>query len=214
MSEPKRKARVYQGEAIAVSYEVSLCMHAAECVSSGLKKVFDKSARPWVNADGSSPERIIDVIERCPSGALQYEFELPEKAEVNRVTPQPDGALYFRGDLNLELSGETVNAKRLALCRCGHSKNKPYCDYSHHEAGFHDEGIPASQLATEIIDTETALSISPSKDGPLLVDGAFALRSMNKQYISYGTKTAFCRCGHAKSKPFCDGSHVDAGFEG
>ncbi len=214
MSEPKRKARVYKGEAITVSYDSSLCMHAAECVSSGLKKVFNKSARPWVNPNGSSPERIIDVIERCPSGALSYEFTVPEKAEVNRVTPQANGALYFRGDLKLELSGETVNTKRLAMCRCGHSKNKPYCDYSHHEAGFSDEGIPATQLASEIIDTETTLSLSPINNGPLLANGAFALRSMNNQHISYGTKAAFCRCGHSKSKPFCDGSHVEAGFEG
>lgn len=213
MSEPKHKARVYKGKAITVSYDVKLCMHAAECVSSGLKKVFDKATRPWVNPDGSSPERIIDVIERCPSGALTYEYTLSEESEVNRVTPQADGALYFRGDLKLELADESINAKRLALCRCGHSKNKPYCDYSHYEAAFSDEGIPATQLSPEIIDTEAGLSISPAKDGPLLLDGAFSLRSMDNLHISYGTKTALCRCGHSKNKPFCDGSHVETGFE-
>jgi len=201
-------------EAISVDFDVKLVMQAAECVSSALKKVFDKSARRWVKPDGSSPERVIDVIEHCPSGALSYEFTLPEEAEVNRVTPQADGALYFRGDLKLELADESVNAKRLALCRCGHSKNKPYCDYSHYEAGFRDEGIPATQLASEIIDAADSLSILPAKDGPLLVNGAFSLRSMDNQHISYGTKTAFCRCGQSKRKPFCDGLHVEAGFEG
>ena len=216
MTDIKRKPRVYEGERISVQYDSAVCMHAAECVRSGLTQVFNKQARPWVNADGSSPERIIDVIERCPSGALTYTFVQPEVAETNRVQPQPDGALFVRGDVSImQPDGEVMTTgTRFALCRCGHSRNKPFCDYSHHDAGFKDDGTLAqNQLLPDVINTETPLRITLDEDGPLLVQGAFAVRSANNADIVYGEHAALCRCGASKQKPFCDGSHKTVGFK-
>jgi CDGSH-type Zn-finger protein/uncharacterized Fe-S cluster protein YjdI len=210
------KIRLYSGEKLSVKYDLKRCMHAAECVSSGLKNVFDNTKRPWIDPDGSSPERVIDVVERCPSGALHYDFpESQEVPETNTIRPQPNSALYVRGDVTLkDHEGEIITQEpRLALCRCGQSNNKPFCDYSHHEAGFEDSGkLGSNSLSAESINTEDSLVITSSQHGPLLVQGAFALRSADHAHIRYGEKTALCRCGQSNNKPFCDGSHKAIGF--
>ena len=50
--------------------------------------------------------------------------------------------MYFAGRLRIALpGGETLDETRAALCRCGHSKDKPFCDNSHIGAGFTDAGM-------------------------------------------------------------------------
>ncbi|MEM7735264.1 MAG: CDGSH iron-sulfur domain-containing protein [Deinococcota bacterium] len=216
----------YRGEVINVTYDVKRCMHAAECVKSGLSQVFDMNRRPWVNPDGADADKVIDVVERCPSGALQYAFvedadthlntsETNESPETNSVRPQPDSALYVRGDITLKDSDGNVleQTTRLALCRCGQSNNKPFCDYSHHDAAFEDGGaLGTTNLADAVVDTDGLLELQTTPNGPLLVNGNFALRNASHSRILYGDKAALCRCGQSKNKPFCDGSHSAAGF--
>jgi CDGSH-type Zn-finger protein/uncharacterized Fe-S cluster protein YjdI len=218
MADVKSKPRMYRGERISVGYDLSRCMHASECIRGGLTGVFDRERRPWVLPDGADPERVVDVVERCPSGALQYQRHdgaPTEASETNSVRPQPHSALYLRGELTLKGADGAivVEGTRLALCRCGHSRNKPFCDFSHHDAAFDDGGaLGSSKLAPEVIDTEAPLEIKASKDGPLRISGPFALRSADHADVRYGHKAAFCRCGHSANKPFCDGSHRRMGF--
>jgi CDGSH-type Zn-finger protein/uncharacterized Fe-S cluster protein YjdI len=213
---------VYRGEKISVSYDLPRCMHASECVKGGLTAVFDRERRPWVLPDGADPDRVVDVVERCPSGALHYERHdggADEVAETNSVRPQPRGALYLRGDLTLQAAdGEAVTEEvRLALCRCGASTNKPFCDYRHHAAGFEGGGELGAwegyELSEQILDTEGPLTITPLSNGPLLVEGAFALRSADNDRIVYGERAKFCRCGQSGNKPFCDGTPKRGGLE-
>lgn len=220
MSQFMRKPRVYRGEKISVSYDLPRCMHASECIRGGLTSVFDRERRPWVLPDGADPDRVIDVVERCPSGALHYQRHdggPDEVAETNSVRPYPRGALHLRGELTLRnADGEVlIEETRLALCRCGRSKNKPFCDYSHHEAGFEAGGElgEAQQLSSTILDTEGPLEITATRNGPLLVRGGFAVRSADNAEIVYGEEQAFCRCGGSGNKPYCDGSHRKNGFE-
>ena len=63
--------RKYTGEKIDVFFNATLCAHAAECVR-GNSDVFNTKRKPWIVADAASPEEVASVIERCPSGALQY----------------------------------------------------------------------------------------------------------------------------------------------
>jgi uncharacterized Fe-S cluster protein YjdI len=63
--------RTYRGTDVEVSFDGDLCIHATECVR-GLPAVFDRKRRPWVLADNATVEEVSAVIERCPSGALQY----------------------------------------------------------------------------------------------------------------------------------------------
>ncbi|MCB0751554.1 MAG: (4Fe-4S)-binding protein [Ignavibacteriae bacterium] len=133
----------YKSDKISVSFAPEVCIHAAECVK-GLPNVFNTSKKPWINVAGANPEEIIDVIERCPSGALKYELidfeqklEKP-KMEKTKITVMPNGPLMIEGNLTVnKMSGENIkDGEKLFLCRCGHSPNKPFCDGSHKKAEF------------------------------------------------------------------------------
>ena len=69
MSESKAKA--YEGAEVVVTFDASVCRHAAECVK-GLPQVFDTSKRPWIDPDGAPASEVRAQVERCPSGALQW----------------------------------------------------------------------------------------------------------------------------------------------
>lgn len=62
----------YEGRSVTVTFEAGRCVHAAACVG-GLPEVFDTGRRPWIRPDGADAERLVDVVRRCPSGALSYE---------------------------------------------------------------------------------------------------------------------------------------------
>jgi uncharacterized Fe-S cluster protein YjdI/CDGSH-type Zn-finger protein len=116
----------YTGRAIEVTYDPVRCRHAAECVR-GLPTVFDTSRRPWVQPDGADAELLASVVERCPTGALHYELssDPPEEPVVpTRIRFPEDGPMLVRGDLDIDGKAET----RAALCRCGESASRPYCD--------------------------------------------------------------------------------------
>ncbi len=133
------KLQTYAGDGFEVTYDPGTCIHAAECVR-GLPEVFDPQARPWVRPGGAAPERIAEVVARCPSGALKFvgRAEAAPGAGRTTVTLRPDGPLLLSGDLEVRGPDGTVlfAGTRTALCRCGHSAKKPFCDGSHKAAGF------------------------------------------------------------------------------
>ncbi|HEX2173413.1 MAG TPA: (4Fe-4S)-binding protein [Dehalococcoidia bacterium] len=138
--------REYKTEGIVVFWDAERCIHAQECVR-GLPHVFNRQERPWIHVDRAAPDEIARVIRRCPSGALHYERtdggeqEPVPEASVEAV---PDGPLYVRGNLEIRgPSGRLIRRDtRLALCRCGQSLHKPFCDNTHRATGFRD-GTPA-----------------------------------------------------------------------
>jgi len=138
-------ARDYAGAGITVSYDRARCRHVAECVR-GLPLVFDPDRRPWIVV-ANEPDALLvaEVVRRCPTGALHYTLaagpaEVPDP--VTTVTAVPDGPLLARGDLRLDL-GEagTMAETRAALCRCGSSANKPFCDGSHERTGWRSGAV-------------------------------------------------------------------------
>lgn len=135
------KGRKYPTEGITVYYQPRLCIHAAECVR-GLPQVFDTSKKPWIQPEHSTPEAIAGIIQRCPSGALQF-----ERSDGGAAEPVPqnlgikanlNGPLYVRGPITLKDAEDNVlyQGTRAAFCRCGQSQNKPFCDNSHRKVGF------------------------------------------------------------------------------
>ena len=64
--------KTYAGADVAVSFDPEVCEHAAECVR-GLPSVFDTKKRPWIQPDGAAAADVIEVVGRCPSGALRIE---------------------------------------------------------------------------------------------------------------------------------------------
>ena len=62
----------YSNDEGTVVWKPELCKHSARCVS-GLPKVFDVNAKPWINVDGATAERVAEQVSKCPTGALSYE---------------------------------------------------------------------------------------------------------------------------------------------
>jgi len=138
------RKKAYEADGIVVHFEARRCIHAGEC-AGGLPAVFDITKSPWIDPHGASAAEIAEVVQRCPSGALTYErldggppeptSELPTTVATVR-----DGPLHVRGHVEItDHTGATVSADpRVALCRCGASQNKPFCDNSHKAVGFTD----------------------------------------------------------------------------
>jgi CDGSH-type Zn-finger protein len=102
---------------------------------------------------------------------------------------------------------------RATLCRCGASKNKPFCDGSHHDVHFSASGEPATGTETAMLPVrDGVLAIDPQVDGPLHVRGNLEIMSGTGRMVARVTQTKLCRCGASNTKPFCDGSHARVGF--
>ncbi len=133
------KLRAFEGKDITVHYNRLLCSHAGEC--GKLKTVFDPSRRPWIEPDNGEVDDIIGVIKACPSGALSYSLpgQSPQHAvsEAPGISIEQDGPYRVTG-VPLAKSHPAAGACRdkYVLCRCGASKNKPYCDGTHHDIGW------------------------------------------------------------------------------
>ena len=118
--------------------------------------MFDPQARPWVDVDAAEPDAIAATVLTCPTGALHFrrldggvQEEAPQQTTVE---PRPNGPLFLRGRIRIvDPEGNLVREDtRVALCRCGASGNKPFCDGSHRRIGFRttpDSPLPASSLA-------------------------------------------------------------------
>lgn len=134
-------AKVYRNDRIEVTWEPSFCIHFAACIR-GSSKAFDPRRKPWVEIDAETPERIAEIVANCPTGALNARWldGTPPQAlpEATTVMPTLDGPLFVRGRLRLlDREGNVIREDtRVALCRCGHSQNKPFCDDSHYKVGF------------------------------------------------------------------------------
>ena len=137
------KEKSYAGEKVTVHDNRMICCHAAECVEN-LSSVFSLEQRPWINADGAEIEKIIEVIGKCPSGALSYTIDDVRKVgkeEEPSIRISNDGPYNVSGGITLNVEDELQppSKEKYSLCRCGASKNKPYCDGAHHDINFVDE---------------------------------------------------------------------------
>jgi CDGSH-type Zn-finger protein/uncharacterized Fe-S cluster protein YjdI len=210
------KPHRYVGEEILVTWERKRCIHAAECVR-GLPAVFRPGSRPWVDPSKASADTLAEVVQRCPTGALQYEGHGGSEEPVpgqNLLRLQRNGPLYLAGDLELVTSDEEpARETRVALCRCGASENKPFCDNSHLDSGFGDEGSLGESRLGPGEDEPGRLRISPVPNGPLLLEGPVTLESASGVSRSMNGRVVLCRCGASANKPYCDSSHVAIGFE-
>lgn len=132
------RGKAYAGEGVTVFYDAPRCVHVANCVR-GLPAVFRPGERPWIQVQGADAERVAEVVRTCPTGALHYALHgaPPEAPAVpTTITPVTDGPLTLRGDLLIQTPAGEVREVRAALCRCGASGNKPFCDGTHARIGW------------------------------------------------------------------------------
>lgn len=132
----------YAGRRITILDNRALCAHAGFCTER-LAAVFRMKQEPWIDPDGASAAEIIETVSKCPSGALSYMVdgvEVRDQVREPLVTVTDDGPYAVTGGVELlgVPFGEGASQEHYTLCRCGASKNKPFCDGSHWDVGFRD----------------------------------------------------------------------------
>ena len=132
--------REYTTDEIVVEWEPRLCFHSRNCVRS-LPQVFDEGRRPWVAVDAATANEVEAAVALCPSGALRTRRPRAHKSarpNETRVCASTNGPLLVSGGVRLvDADGNVLfEGERAALCRCGGSANKPFCDGTHEKIGF------------------------------------------------------------------------------
>ena len=203
-----------RGKKVIIRFEAGKCIHSRNCVL-GHPEIFEPNVPgEWIHPDAASIETVARVAFACPSGAITYEVlgdgEAESAPQVNLMYVRENGPLAVNAPLVLD--GDDVGF-RTTLCRCGASKNKPYCDGSHAEAGFQATGEPATQNSEALAVRNGDLEVTPLPDGPLQVKGSLEIVSGTGRTLNRVAESFLCRCGASKNKPYCDGSHKKIDFK-
>ena len=135
----------YTNGEITVVWKPGRCIHSTICFSN-LPDVFKPAERPWVKINGSGTDKIIETVDKCPSKALSYyrNSEMEKNDPITRneghfkVQIIENGPYLVRSKTILIKSDGTEVERdgNFGLCRCGGSKNKPFCDGEHLTNGF------------------------------------------------------------------------------
>jgi len=136
-----RLAKEYATDEIVVEWEPRLCFHSQNCVRSLPQVFFDDGRRSWVQVEAATAEEVEAAVARCPSGALRTRRVGAEPVKLQRrleLRASENGPLLVSGGVRiLDADGELLyEGERAALCRCGGSSNKPFCDGTHKKKGF------------------------------------------------------------------------------
>ena len=140
----------YSNGEVTITWRPKICTHSTKCWrgENSLPEVFNPSEKPWIKPEGASTERIIEQVNRCPSGAISFtmnhdiESGETEKGEVlsSEVIAEtlPNGPLLIYGNIIVkdQDGNQTQKNKVTAFCRCGASGNKPFCDGAHTKVNF------------------------------------------------------------------------------
>ena len=134
------RRETYVGDGVTIHDDRSRCAHAGRCTDN-LASVFKLGVEPWIVPSGASAADIINVIKTCPSGALSYtttaDGDAQEEEQTSRVTVSPNAPYATRGVQVVAGDGALYDQReRQTLCRCGGSRNKPFCDGTHWYIGF------------------------------------------------------------------------------
>lgn len=121
----------WEGVTLRTQFNANVCMHAFYC--KPLKALREKE----LEGDTAAAEKIKQVIATCPSGALSYEVKsdasMPEFEDINHIDIIAGGEIRIQSAFDCDELERQQNqpANRTTLCRCGLSKNKPFCDGGH-----------------------------------------------------------------------------------
>ncbi len=200
------------GRHLTLMFDAKRCIHARFCVTGAPNVFLANVDGPWIRPDAVSKERLMEIAHACPSGAITYQRKDGGPDEpvppVNLLTIREAGPYAVRAELDLDGTRLT----RATLCRCGASKNKPFCDGSHHAAGFDASGEPTTRNADPLPERAGRLEVVPQVDGPLRLRGSVEILSGTGRVVERTTTAKLCRCGGSANKPFCDGTHTSIGF--
>ena len=203
-----------EGEKMTLIYEGKKCIHSRHCVTGAPSVFLANVEGPWIHPDAVDVDRLVEIAHVCPSGAIRYRRKDGKPDEtappVNLIAVREAGPYAVRAQMKLD---GKEGLFRATLCRCGASKNKPFCDGSHHEVNFVATGEPPSGKTDMLEVRDGVLAIDPETDGPLRVRGNLEITSGTGRVVARVTQARLCRCGASANKPFCDGSHARVGFK-
>jgi CDGSH-type Zn-finger protein/uncharacterized Fe-S cluster protein YjdI len=209
----EHKVEVVRGRAITVIFDSQRCIHSRHCVMDAPSVFKANTPGEWIFPDTMEAEAIRRVAHDCPSGAVRYEPHDGSAAEtappVNQLRVRENGPYALHAPL--KVAGRD-DGYRATLCRCGQSHNKPWCDGSHVAAGFTASGEPATGSIEPLAARDGVLEVLPMRNGPLQVRGNLEMCAGTGRAIARVTEARLCRCGQSRNKPYCDLSHVAAGF--
>ena len=127
----------YAGKDITIVDNTDVCCRDRSCIND-LPQVFETC-----DPDAVSPDEVMKTIKKCPSGALTYKIggeHCRDFGHEPAITVSRNGPLKVVGGLELrdDMNSQPACPEHYTLCRCGGSKNKPFCDGSHLDNGFKD----------------------------------------------------------------------------
>ena len=143
----KEIVKNYSNEEITVIWKPDVCIHSTNCWKASLK-IFNPKRTPWIDMNAGTTEEIIKIVNNCPSGALKFKREKkmseqkaqPAQSQETKLTVQVNkgGPYLIKGKFVFVGTdgNEEVKEGSIALCRCGASNNKPFCDGTHRKIGF------------------------------------------------------------------------------
>ena len=147
----KDNVKDYSNGEITVYWKAELCIHSANCLM-GMPRVFNSKRKPWINVTGADSKEIMKTVDSCPSRALTYlksnTFSIRKPRKKKKLLPKfakvqilKDGPALITGNFIIRDSKKKkirLESTVAALCRCGGSGKKPFCDGSHLAQGFKD----------------------------------------------------------------------------
>jgi CDGSH-type Zn-finger protein len=142
----------YPGVAVTILDNRGLCQHSGFCTDR-LATVFRTGQEPFVAPSGGRLDEIVSAVRECPSGALSLMIDGREARDLVERGGSREPAIEVSKDGPYRVSGgvrlagadgrpvprnQGASAEHCALCRCGHSQNKPFCSGMHWYIGFTD----------------------------------------------------------------------------
>jgi len=190
------------GRLLILKFDAKRCIHSRFCVL-GLPHVYKANVQgAWIDPDAASVEANIGVAHNFPSGAIAYERKdggtADSEPKVNLVTLRENGPCAFRAPLVID---NGFIGFRATLCRCGASKNKPFCDGSHHQISFAATGEPATGTFDALAVRHGTLENRPQRNGPLAISGNLEIVSGTGRTVMKTTSTRLCRWAIRKTSP-------------
>lgn len=155
-------------------------------------------------SENTRPEATI----RKPNGALRIPVSVP----LLRVRHVREGTGGSRVEVYQTVEPRPGLDGYNKLCRCGASKDMPFCDHAHLEIGWDGTQTAPSSPAEEGLDPAAAAEVLIIDNGPYKVTGGLAVTGSDGQQWGARQTQVLCRCGESSNKPFCDGVHRRNGF--
>jgi len=146
----------YTGQQVAVFDNRGICQHSGLCTDR-LAAVFHADSEPFVTPSGGRMDEIVRAVRDCPSGALSFgidEVEARRQVDWNgsrsaTITITADGPYRLTGGIDVVdgalrpvRRAQGASDEHCAMCRCGQSRNKPFCSGMHWYVGFRDPQPP------------------------------------------------------------------------